>query len=322
MIMKKVIKKKVKSDNLSLAVKYRPLDFDHVYGQDGVKELLITHLALDSCPRVMLFYGPRGCGKTTVARIVANMLGARGRDLVEFNIAHTGGKDRAREIADNANYAPFESDVKIYIFDECHRATKDFQDALLKVIEEPPPYVYFIFCTTEEDRLLATIKSRCTPFEFSPLKSADLKKVIDNILESEDEVIDTSLVREIISQVDGDCRRAIKLLEMTFGVEEPNIESILPIASRKDIRELCRALLDGKGWKIVSGMLKGLREEDHEQIRRAVLRYMGKVLLSGDNIRAYMILEAFSEPWHSVGGYNGLIYSCYAVAKAKELMKI
>jgi DNA polymerase-3 subunit gamma/tau len=164
-----------KLDNkyIPLYRKYRPQTLQDYFGNKQLKTTVKKMLANNTLPHAILLSGNSGSGKTTLARIIAKELNCSGIDLTEFNIADTNGVDSIRDLIENANYRPMISQNRVYILDECHQMTTQAQNALLKVLEEPKPWVYFILCTTDPQKLLNTIKSRTTQFAVKPLEGED-----------------------------------------------------------------------------------------------------------------------------------------------------
>ena len=155
---------------MPLHIDYRPADFDEILGNEETIKSIKSILARDEDrPHAWMFVGPSGCGKTTLARIVSAALGcppkinkAANLDFQEINTSDMRGIDTAREILKTMNFAPVNtaSKCRVYILDECHQATKDFQNSLLKALEDTPDHVYFLLCTTDPSKLLKTIKNR------------------------------------------------------------------------------------------------------------------------------------------------------------------
>lgn len=170
----------------SLAVKYRPQTFEDVLGQSAVKIILKQQLESGTIHQAMLFCGPSGDGKTTTARIVANMLND-GKGLpIEMDAASHNGVDDVREIAKMATSQAIDgATYKVFIIDECHMITPQGWASFLKLIEEPPARAIFIFCTTDPQRIPATILSRVQRYNFTKVSEDDIKKRLLQILENE-----------------------------------------------------------------------------------------------------------------------------------------
>src|ERR1035437_4444632 len=152
--------------NIALYRKYRPHTFDDVIGQDHIVKAIDGAIRGGKVAHAYLLCGPRGTGKTTIARIIARELGTSVSDIYEMDAASNRGIDDIREINDNVRTLPFDSKYKIYILDEVHMFTKEAWNALLKTIEEPPEHVIFILATTEIEKIPETIISRCQSFIF------------------------------------------------------------------------------------------------------------------------------------------------------------
>lgn len=160
--------------------KYRPQTFSEVRDQEQVVSVLEGAIKKGKIPHALLFSGTRGTGKTTLARIFAKEIGTKAIDLYEIDAASNRGIDDIRELKEAVHTLPYESKYKVYIIDEVHMLTKEAFNALLKTLEEPPEHVIFILATTEEEKLLDTILSRCLVFRFnSPSRAVLVETVID-----------------------------------------------------------------------------------------------------------------------------------------------
>jgi len=303
------------TDNLPLHRKYRPKTFDEVSGNLSLIESLKTVLDREDRPSTYLFYGPSGNGKTTIARIIANQVGARDRDIKELNISNTRGIDAARDIIENARFIPLGGKAKVYILDECHASTKDFQHSMLKILEEPPKNTYFILCTTEPEKLLPTIRNRCTQYEVSSLRSKEIIILLNKIIKEEGKRVSREVIIEIARISEGCPRKALVILDSVIDIEdrEKQVEAINDFSvDEKQIIELCRALIKKSKWIEVVNILKGIDEEP-EKIRYAVLGYMTNILLSGKvNDRAFVIMEEFKETFIYTKK-AGLVSACYTI---------
>lgn len=168
------------TENLALYRKYRPQSFTEVRDQDHIVSVLEGAIKKDNIPHALLFCGSRGTGKTTLARIFAREIGTSDVDLYEIDAASNRGIDDIRELREAVHTVPYESKRKVYIIDEVHMLTKEAFNALLKTLEEPPAHVVFILATTEEEKLLDTIRSRCQVFKFhSPTRPVLAEMVME-----------------------------------------------------------------------------------------------------------------------------------------------
>ena len=200
--------------HLALYRKYRPQTFSDVVGQEHLVTLLESSIKQKKISHAYLFCGGRGTGKTTVARIFAHDIGCNPEDIIEIDAASNRGIDEIRELRDAVRTAPFSSQYKVYIVDEAHMLTKEAANALLKTLEEPPSHVIFILATTDQEKLPATIVSRCQKVEFKSPDMETLSKRIKNIAEREgNKSFDIETAKIIASQANGSFRDALGRLE-------------------------------------------------------------------------------------------------------------
>ena len=301
---------------MSLYNKYRPQDFDEFFGNEETVEALKGLLEKKEKPHAFLFFGQTGCGKTTLARIVAKKLGAIKWDVMELDTSHFRGIDTIRDLREQANYKSlYGGDCRVYILDECHKLTNEAMNALLKALEEPPDYVYYILCTTDPDKLLPTVLSRCQQFPVKPLDRKSAYKLMRHICEKEEIEIDKKLYGLIYEKTEGRPREILQLLEKVFSTPEGNREKVLEHYQSVQGRviDLCRALINRNKWSYVAGILESLKEEDTEQIRRLVLAYCSSILLKEKNYMAGYIMEEFSEGYLHFLGFQGLVLACFRI---------
>jgi DNA polymerase-3 subunit gamma/tau len=221
-----------------LARKYRPQTFSEVYAQDHVTEILQNAIESKRIAHAFLFTGPRGVGKTSMARILAKSLNCEegpsahpcnkchncleitagtSSDVIEIDGASNTGVDDIRELQKELMYAPSQSQYKIYIIDEVHMLSKNAFNALLKTLEEPPENVLFIFATTEAQKVLATIVSRCQRYDFKRIPVEAIVKRLREITASENIQIDDESLYMIARKADGGMRDALSLMDQVLS---------------------------------------------------------------------------------------------------------
>ncbi len=221
-------------NNLVLYRKYRPQSFSEIIGQGHIVQTLTNSLASKSVSHAYLFSGPRGSGKTTIARIFAKaincqkqfnsepcnkcdscqeIMGAKSMDLVEIDAASHTSVDNVRELIEGIKFSPVKSKYKVFIIDECHQLSKSAANALLKTLEEPPAHAIFMLATTEAHKMIPTIVSRCQRFDFKKLQVPEIIKKLEFILKKENIKFDPSALSLIALNARGSFRDAESLLD-------------------------------------------------------------------------------------------------------------
>jgi len=193
--------------------KYRPTDFASVRDQEHIVTVLEGAIKKESIPHALLFSGGRGTGKTTLARIFAREIGATDVDIYEIDAASNRGIDDIRELREAVHTVPYESPYKVYIIDEVHMLTKEAFNALLKTLEEPPAHVIFILATTEEEKLLDTILSRCQVFRFRSPSRRVLASVVAEVAKEEGYTLEPAAADLVAVAADGSFRDALGITQ-------------------------------------------------------------------------------------------------------------
>lgn len=268
------------SAHVALPLKYRPMTFDDVVGQDHVTRTLRNALKMGRIANAYLFVGPRGIGKTTLSRIFAKALNcpspngvepcgkcetcrqiAEGRslDVLEFDAASHRRVEDVEPIMTSVQFRPASSKYKIFIVDECHMLTDTAWNALLKTLEEPPPYVKFIFATTEGDKVLATIVSRCQRFDLRRIQTHQIADRLRSICEREEIHAAEDALLAIARGAEGGMRDALSSLDQLIAfkgaeISEEDALSVFGLVSRQALETLAGAILKGDAATILSSI--------------------------------------------------------------------
>lgn len=296
---------------MSLYRKYRPNDFDEIVGNEAEIESIKLNLEKENKSQVYLLTGPPGCGKTTIARIMAKKLGASELSIHEINSAENRGIDTARGIIEQLKYVSMEP--RVYIVDELHKTTNDWQNAMLKPLEDTPQDTYFFLCTTDPTKLIAAIKTRCTQIKVSSLEPELIYRHLYRIAKKEGLEISKKVLLKIAEVSDGSMRKALVFLEKIMGMtDEEKMLEVLELGEEAELQviEFCRILLKAKSWNQIVQVLQKVDLSDSEKVRYAVMGYMGAVLMKTENQKAAQVLECFSESTFYTGK-NGIILFAY-----------
>lgn len=272
----------------SLHTKYRPMTLDEVVGQDHVKPGIAAVLA-EGKQQAFLFEGPSGTGKTTLARLCASQLGCS--NVVEVDAASNTGVENMREVAERANYASLDGGGKAFIVDECHRLSKQAWESLLKAIEEPPAGVYWFFCTTEPDKILPTIRTRCVTFSLKDVAYRPLLRLVADVAKKEEISLPEDVLDVAADLANGSPRQA--LVNLTTVKHCTTADEARAALNRSrgsaEAVDLARSLLK-KDWTTAFKAVREIKDEP-ESVRLTVLHY---------TMGAFMKSQGAPDPWHLV----------------------
>ncbi len=296
--------------HIALPLKYRPMTFEDVVGQEHVVRTLRNALKSGRVANAYLFIGPRGIGKTTLSRIFAKALNctspkgvepcgacencrqiAAGRsiDVTELDAASHNKVEDVKPIMDAVQFKPVASKYKIFIIDECHMLTGAAWNALLKTLEEPPPYVKFIFATTEGDKMLATIISRCQRFDLRRIQTHQIAGRLRYICEQEKIDADEDALLAIARGAEGGMRDALSSLDQLIAftgekITEDDALGVFGLVSRKALEDLAGAILTGDAATILRSV------ETFDSAGKNMRRLAGELMQHFRNLLVYQTL--------------------------------
>lgn len=304
---------------MSLYNKYRPSELSEFFGNESVvlKIESVFSRPQQEIPHAWLFTGPPGTGKTTLARIVAKRLRCSDFDLQELDIGDLRGIDSVRDIRRQMGLSPLQGSCRVWILDECARMTSDAQAALLKSLEDTPSHVYFMLATTDPQRLLKAILSRCMEFQVGPLQEDQLVRLLRTVVRKEEKHVSLDILKSIALNSLGHPRNALVLLDSVIDLAPEQRQKAIEreAAQQNQVIDLCRSLIKGTKWKELSKVLNGLKDQEPESIRRAVLGYCSSVLLNEDSPRAFLVMDAFKAPTYDIG-WSGIVLAAYEAVQS------
>ena len=302
---------------MELYVKYRPKVLSDIVGNDLAIKSFKSEM--DNGHNVFLITGPSGCGKTTMARCMANELGIDELNVHEINSSENRGIDTVREISEQIRYTPIEGEKMMYILDEMHQQTSASQNAMLKMLEECPSHCIFVLVTTNPEKLLEAIKTRCSRIQVKPLDHDIMFGLLRRVAHKEQIQISLDVLHRISELSDGSSRKGLKLLGQVLylNTDEERMQYLEQNSfneENQDIIELCRALIKRAGWEKYAECLEKAKDDlkaNPESVKFLVMSYAKACLKKNFNINAAAMIKAFCQvdTWRNkeYAIYDGII---------------
>ena len=273
------------ASKISLANKYRPQGFDDVVEQDEIKTILVNQMKTNNLKHAYLFCGGAGTGKTTSARIIANMMNERNGKPIELDCASHNGVDDMRMIIDECKTRPIGSKYKIFVLDECHMLTVQAWNSLLKILEEPPEYVIFLFCTTDPQKIIGTIMSRVQRFNFHRISIDGIYNRLKYIIENENK--ERAMTNEQIILYEEDALRYIARLSQG-GMRDSitTLEKCLDYNLQLTMQNVLKVTSGGVSEETMLQMTQYIVNKDC----RSALLYFNQIYMSGVDVSLFLKL--------------------------------
>jgi DNA polymerase-3 subunit gamma/tau len=302
---------------------YRPKDFDEFIGNtEIINSLKILLERKQDIPHCFLFTGPSGIGKTSLARILKDKFGCDPLDYIEIDASDDRGIDAMRSLKERVKHMPLSGKSIVVLLDECHSLTSASAESLLKLLEEPPPYVFFILCTTE-DNFKPTFKRRLHCYDLKPVPFRLLQKYIETIYAKEgidltDE--DRKIINRIVEIADGSPGIALKLLdqiidlgdyEQAMAILESDIGSF-----ETSVAEICQILIKAQpdSWGDIVKKMKGVNG-NFEEFRQKIVSYLGGALVRSGSERIANLMNVLIDPITKDNGKAGLLLLLFTASK-------
>lgn len=332
---------------------YRPTTFDEVAGQEHITDVLRNQVKLGRLSHAYLFCGPRGTGKTTMAKILsraANCLSpingeacgtcemcrisaGTNADIMEIDAASNNGVDNVRDLIDQAQFAPLQLKRRVFIIDEVHMLSQSAFNALLKTLEEPPEHVLFILATTEPEKLLATVISRCQRFDFKRLTMQNIVNYMEKVLIKEEVAAETDALRTIAHAADGGMRDALSLLNQCISIAGKtltvnNVRDVIGSVEEDFLFSLAEKIIIGDGSACMREIEKVVREgKDLGVLAKDLSSHMRALLLTSVCGQCADLLETtedtadrYEKQAKSVSKER-LLYYCEELIKARTSIR-
>ena len=309
--------------SVALYRKYRPQEFAAVKDQDHIVSVLEGAIKKGEIPHALLFAGGRGTGKTTLARIFARAIGATDVDIYEIDAASNRGIDDIRELREAVQTVPYESPYKVYIIDEVHMLTKEAFDALLKTLEEPPAHLVFLLATTEEEKLLDTIRSRCQVFRFRSPSQMVLTQTVQEVAHAEGYQLTNDAAQLIALAADGSFRDALGVTQKVLLASGDTVGSadevahIIGAPRQETMHSFLRALAKQDTEAALAAIETAVANQSDmqiflrvalEDIRTAVLARYGspaaEAATAGDTAKANLLKELAEQYGQTINSHT------------------
>ncbi len=292
------------AENLVLYRKYRPQSFTEIIGQEHIVQTLMNSLASESISHAYLFSGPKGSGKTTIARIFAKAINcltpdvkqkpcdkcdsckeirsSNSMDLIEIDAASHTGIDDIRELISGIKFSPVKSKYKIFIIDECHQLSKSAANALLKTLEEPPAHAIFIMATTDVHKMIPTIISRCQRFDFKRLQNSEIIKKLEFILKKEEIKFESAVLSLIALNARGSFRDAESVLDKCISFTGQD-----KLITVKEVKELLGIVEVSQIADFINFIMPACRQAGDKNCTKEAILYINSIIDSGADLQEF-----------------------------------
>lgn len=306
--------------NETYITKYRPINLDEIIGHKNIvlslRELFKDKLNL---PHGYIFSGNSGTGKSTFSRIIAREIGCNDYNITEVDAGVYSGVDSIRELLNSLQYSGLGSNpIKFIIIDECQKLSSSSFDALLKTLEEPPPHVYFCFCTTDDNKIPKTIKNRCHIYNLKPIDTKEIYTLLILVKDNENLKLPYDCLELIAEKCEGVPRQALSYLSQCRGCTNKKevAELIESVVENNEVVELCRAIMNKSHWSSIALIIKNLKEQklQPESVRINIVNWFNACALNSNDaknaVKFLTILNNFIKPIYENTGWATLTVAC------------